>query len=283
MKAGLVRWRTVVFALGIAGAVLETLSTQLPRGLGQQLCAWMGAAFLAIVPVLTQRQLKPERTRAWARARSASEGIKSEIYLYFSQAEPYDDPGTAEQMLRDKVRKIDSSVDDLARFEALAKPGGSEPPGPLTPGAYIEKRVRDQIDGYYPPKSTLCAGRAERFRAVELVLAVSAAAVAAAAGVFGGSSSSQGGAFALGAWVAVLTTVGGAITAHIAASRYDEMVTSYLGTARRLEYLATGWPPAGGGTAPSTEWSRFVHSCENTISTENQGWMAKWVKEEASA
>jgi len=277
VKTGLGRWRTVVFGLGISGAFLATLATQFPPGTGQKICAAVGALCLAIIPVLTQRKLKPESARAWARARSASEGLKSEVYRYRAQVAPYDDPATADHLLRDNASAIEEAVDDLVRHQARAEPEGSPPPGPLGPEEYVAERVRDQID-YYRPSSRTYERRAGRLRTVEFILALTAAVLAASAGVFDAKLSVLGGTFVFGAWVAVLTTIGGSITAQIGVTRYDFLVTSYLGTARRLEDLATRWPPVGGGEVPSPEWTKFVQECEDAISTENRGWMAKWTK-----
>jgi hypothetical protein len=50
---------------------------------------------------------------------------------------------------------------------------------------------------------------------------------------------------------------------------------SYTGTARRLEDLVNQWRfPKG--NRPS--WSSFVKLCEDAISLENEGWLAKWMK-----
>ena len=73
----------------------------------------------------------------------------------------------------------------------------------------------------------------------------------------------------MAAWVPVTTTASAAIVAHIAASRYDQLIIEYLRTADRLRYLR------------DTERSRltpaaFVDACEDTISVENQAWMARW-------
>jgi hypothetical protein len=72
----------------------------------------------------------------------------------------------------------------------------------------------------------------------------------------------------------VLTTIGGSIATHAAAGRYDFQAATYYATARQLLDLAIGWE-AGGKAAPSKEWSEFVRGCEEAISAENRGWMAK--------
>jgi hypothetical protein len=79
--------------------------------------------------------------------------------------------------------------------------------------------------------------------------------------------------FDLAAFTAVLTTVSGAILAHIEASRYQYLVTSYLATARRLEDADLGFTAAAGD--PNL-WSDFVNRCEDIIAAENSSWTAKW-------
>jgi SMODS and SLOG-associating 2TM effector domain 1/Protein of unknown function (DUF4231) len=274
LKRGISRLRSIILLLGIGGAALETLSTQVPQGAAQQGCAWLGAVCLGIIPVLTHRLLTPAKMRAWVRARSASEGLKAEVYTYSAQAAPYDGPPeAAETVLQARAKEIEDAVDDLSQYAALVTPPDSAPPGPLTPEAYLDRRIMGQVKTFYRPKARVYARRAQRFRTAELGLALTAAIVAAATGVWGHAA-------AIGAWVAVITTVGGALTAHVSASRLDFLVTSYWGTKRRLEELAAQWPPKQGGGVPSPEWSDFVRRCESAISTENETWLAKWSKED---
>ncbi|MGH8510764.1 MAG: hypothetical protein ACREUD_07450 [Gammaproteobacteria bacterium] len=45
----------------------------------------------------------------------------------------------------------------------------------------------------------------------------------------------------LAAWVAVLTTMAGALGAHIEAARFDQLAIGYRATAARLEALRDEW------------------------------------------
>ncbi len=127
--------------------------------------------------------------------------------------------------------------------------------------------VRQQIDRYYRPKARFFAKRSEQFRHAEIALAGFAAVVGAVA--------TYSREFRmLGPWVAVITTVSGSIAAHGAAGRFDFQATTFYATARQLEDLVEDWTAAG-KTAPGAEWSEFVHACEDAISAENRGWMAK--------
>jgi hypothetical protein len=59
------------------------------------------------------------------------------------------------------------------------------------------------------------------------------------------------------------------VLAHVEASRYDFLVTTYLATARRLENRRN---------RSQEPWSDFVNDCEGILATENTSWIAKWTK-----
>jgi hypothetical protein len=80
----------------------------------------------------------------------------------------------------------------------------------------------------------------------------------------------------LAAWVAVLTTVSSALAAQVAAARYDFLVMSDSGTARKLEALVNQWPFPSKGNRHA--WSSVVKSCEDAISAGDESWLAKWMK-----
>jgi hypothetical protein len=83
----------------------------------------------------------------------------------------------------------------------------------------------------------------------------------------------------MGAWVAVATTVAGAIVAHAGAVRYEHNVISYYSTARQLQSLCDQFQDAvNKGAPPATLLDEFVRRCEEVISIENQAWMADWQK-----
>ena len=107
------------------------------------------------------------------------------------------------------------------------------------------------------------------------MLALAATLITAFAGVTGKTLVVGGAAFDFAALTAVLTTVAGAILAHIEASRFDHLIVSYLATARRLEDQDVGYDYAA---ASAGNWSQFVNKCEDIISSENMSWIAKWTK-----
>jgi hypothetical protein len=116
---------------------------------------------------------------------------------------------------------------------------------------------------------------ARRLRWTEFTLAFSATIITAVAGALGKKLEIGLMAFDFAALTAVLTTVSVAILAHIEASRYQHLVTSYLATAARLEDLDTDFDAArtNAGT-----WSEFVNRGEEIIAAENNSWVAKWTK-----
>jgi len=118
-----------------------------------------------------------------------------------------------------------------------------------------------------------CAGTyrttATWLRRTEFGLALAATLITAIASVTGKSTPIFSIPFDIAALTAVLTTVAGAVLAHVEASRFDFMVTTYLATARRLDDRKGD---------PRGTVSGFVNDCENIIATENMSWIAKWAK-----
>jgi hypothetical protein len=106
---------------------------------------------------------------------------------------------------------------------------------------------------------------------------VTAPTITALAGVVGRLPIVAGIRFDLAALTAVLTTIGGAVLAHIEVSRYQHLVTSYLTIARRLENAAEEFDSA---KVDRQTWSDYVNGCEDIIACENSPWMARWPNRE---
>lgn len=278
LKAQIARWRKIVLSFAIAGAFLSTLSTQLPYEIAQHIVALLGAALLTTIPLITLRKLSAKRTEEWTRTRSVSEGLKAEIYSFLARAHPYDSTDeSADRTLRERSYEITESAEDLVKYLSAAQVDSKSPPVFRAPEDYLKQRVADQID-WYKKKARVHMNRASQLRTIEFYLAFAAALLAGATGVVGNSFLIGGLSLDVGVWVAVLTTIGGTLTTHIAAERYDHIVTSYSATAHQLRHLKMQWPPTEGNRPPSPAWSQFVHQCEEAISKENESWMAKWVK-----
>jgi hypothetical protein len=238
----------------------------------------IGAVALVLVPFIAKFFLTTEQVRQWLRARAGSEGLKSLIYRFQARAAPFANADRAAVLL-DAAKHSDDWLDKLAE-ELAGEANDREPaPGVLEPEAYVRVRVEDQVE-YYRKHARANAARARRFRRLELIAAAAAAILGAGATALKLAPKAELGG--LGAWVAVITTIGGAVAAHAAASRYDQQARVFFATARRLEDLRNDWR-ARGQPQDGARWSEFVTACEDAISSENRGWMAKLDPEEQRA
>jgi hypothetical protein len=139
----------LVFA--ILGAVLATLATQvgLISGAGRAL-SLPAALALAIVPVIRGARLGKDRIENWTRARSASEALKAETYLYLTGTLPYDNEDRDGELLKQTDRLL-GQVRDLAG-ETMGMPDNDRPlPDVQDIDSYLRVGVR--------PKSTSTMSR----------------------------------------------------------------------------------------------------------------------------
>ena len=222
------------------------------------------AAITAGVATVVQRRAGTGQIRDWTRARSASEGLKTEIYSYLAGGTAYTSPGRdRDQRLGAETRGITGAVADLQRHTLGITPDTKPIPAVRDISSYISERVDDQIGNYYTPKAALYDRRVRRLRTVGGLLGVTAVVLAALAAAF-----QIGG---LAAWVPVVTTIATSVAAYIAAARYDHLVIEYLRTAQRLQHLRQDHL-----ANPASDPAAFVDACEAAISVENQAWMARW-------
>ena len=273
LRSGIQLWRTTALVLAIAGAVLATMATQvgLRTALGQVLSI-AAAVALAVAPGIRAAKLSTRTIEAWTRARSVSERLKEEIYVYLTATPPYDD-STRDVKLGQNACAI---IEDAADIEGhtIDRPDDDKPlPAVHDVESYLLNRVEPQYDGYYRRSAAMNKRRLDRFRRVEFGLALLAAtlgAVAAATRVD-----------AVGAWVAVVTTVAAAITAHIAMSRYEHLMLTHQATARQLRTRVAQWRDDKDHDPESA--ARLVRDCEDVISRENESWMAAWTRDAGEA
>ena len=269
----LARWST--FFLSILGALLATIAGQLDQSQPRYYVAFAGAVVLAIMTLLSSRLLSGTQVTNWIRARAASEALKREVYKYVARAAPYNDPTKRDAVLNDERDRIERDVDDLAGLQVSTTEPSALPCEDLTRDEYLKRRVREQVS-YYCDRANASQHAAKIMRWSELMLALAATVITAAAGLGIASREVFGFKFDLVAITAVLTTIAGAVLAHIEASRYDFLVTTYRATARRLQgELARDDDPNGMSTE---NWSALVQRCESILSEENTSWAAKWTK-----
>jgi hypothetical protein len=272
LKKRIIVWRSIALLFAILGAVLATLATQvgLASGLGRALSI-AAAVALAVVPVIRGVRLGRDRIEGWIRARSASEALKAEAYLYLTGTAPYDQDGDGE--LLKQTGAILRQVEDLAGATVGTPDADTPLPDVHDVDSYLRLRVQPQINNYYRPQAAKQQKRLSFFRGIEFTLSVLAAVLGAIAATARMDS--------VGVWVAVVTTVGAAITAHIAAARYEYLVISYLSTARQLRTMLRSWEGRADKTAKAA--GRLVRDCEDVISRENESWMAAWSRGEDPA
>jgi hypothetical protein len=274
LKTELSSWRCRAAVASVLGALLATLAGTL-AGLGdawwwpRTLLALAGAIILAVVPYVVKTKTSKEQIGAWVRARSASEALKETIYRFLLGAPPFG-PQPAPADLVSRCQAVKEKVQDLGALAATVEPPRKERPLTLSPEGYVEKRVTDQIDGYYRPKARQNALAAKKLHNLEFILGLVAAILGAASGFEWLSG--------LAPWVAVVTTAGGAVTAHLAASRYDHQAMTYFATAERLTGLRDVWLAAADRLAPARV-AKLADDCEHAISTENEAWLAEWTRE----
>jgi hypothetical protein len=265
------RW--VTFTFSIFGALLAATASQL-EGSPRLYLAIAGAVLLAVVSFVTSRLLTGLQIVSWLRARTASEALKREAYKYAGAAAPYDDPAKQDATLNGERERIEQDVDDLLASAVPNTKKGSAPRRKLSRDEYVAGRVRDQIDGYYLPRANTNQKIAASLRGTEFTLALAATIITAALGV--APKPLFGIKFDFVALTAVLTTIAGAVLAHLEASRCDFLVTIYRATARRLSAQLTGIGDVNALTPEN--WSNFVNRCEGIIADENTSWAAKWTK-----
>jgi hypothetical protein len=236
--------------------------------------AWVAIAAaisLAFATFFTQRLLGADHVTAWVRARAISEALKREAYKFATGAAPYNDANAAtnEALLDTQRRAIEADGDDLTGKLVRATAPSSVPKTTLTLDEYRNLRVTAQANAFYRPRAEQYKTAAARLRHTEFALALLATAITAVASLAGKSAPIFGIQLDFAAFTAVLTTLGGAVLAHVEASRYDFLAMTYTATARRLEDRLTR-PPASA--------SDFVNDCETVIANENTSWIAKWTK-----
>jgi len=273
LKAAVDRARWATFGLSILGAILATVASQLQEGDERKYVAVAGAVVLSVATFINLRFGSAERAANWAKARAASEALKREAFKFAAGAAPYDVPATAEDVFKAETGKIEAGVDALTNELVRSSKAGSAPAAPISHDQYVKQRVRGQIDDFYNPKSDRFRVLASRLRGLEVFFALLATVITAVVGVLKKYPVTNF-SFDLAALTSVLTTIGATILAHIQASRYDFLVTSYRATARRLEQSLLDFkePP----TLSPPAWSTFVERCESIIAFENQSWVAKW-------
>jgi hypothetical protein len=192
------------------------------------------------------------------------------VYFYLTRTRPYAE-GDREATLNSRANDILAKVKDLSVLAATTNQDQKEIPSITGPDGYISQRVSKQIDDYYLRNASALGKRLKICQAAAAGLTSIAALVSGIAGFFHAEW--------MGSWVAVATTIAGAIVAHAAAARYEHNVLSYYSTAQQLQSLRDQYlDSVQKGTTTPALFDEFVRRCEEVISIENQAWMSDWQK-----
>lgn len=271
MRRRIERSRLAGLVLVVAVAILGTASastTSFQPTVARVLAAV--AAFGAAMTVILRSRWSGAAVRDWTRARSVSESLKSDVFRWLATGgDAGDNAGntTDSRLLREKLNTMHAdTVDLLERVQAVAVSQRSLP-AVSDAASYFAERVTGQIDSYYRRRAAELKKRLDRFDGIGTVLAVVGALLGAAAALFGTG---------VAAWIAVVTTIATAVSAHVAATRYRFQHLEFRRTAERLSQLRD----QAAETDSASEHGALIQAAEDAITGENRGWMAKLVKED---
>jgi hypothetical protein len=257
-----VRW--ICFGLSIAGAALAAIAGGLPTDEYRTFLAWPAAAALAISAFVTGRLLTKDAVKLQVKARMAAEALKRETYLYATSAAPYDDPNKRDDQLATALTEVTKNTQDLANHKPKVIKPGSCPRGPLNLDEYTTARLDGQIN-YYTKTANKLTTPSRALHTAEFALAGLAAVITAIAAHMGK------GKFDIAPLTAVITTLAGTVLAHLAATRYDEQISSYRAAADRLSDLKAMMKPG-------TTVAELAKATEEIVTNETQSWQAGWLK-----
>ena len=269
LKNGIERARlaalVVVVLVAVLGAAAAAVGESL-HPLGRVLAACAAAGSL-ILPAL--RPLwSGTRLQNWTRARSVSEALKGNVYLWLARTGPFVNDDDAVVL----GNRIDNLRLDAADLQSACD--GIDPVDRALPPvrdlvSFFAIRVEGQCTGYYRPQARRIEKRLRWFRAVGLCLGAIGAVLGVAAAVVDAS---------FAPWIAVVATVGTAVAVHVAATRYEFQRIEFARTAEELRQIKARADRPG---VPESELHRLARRAERVISIENQGWMAKLAEDPA--
>jgi len=185
LKRELQRNRDVALILTIIGATLSAgaaaAGLQSPGGK-----ALAGASAVSLgLAGLARAAASKDLVRAWTRARSVSEALKSEVYLYLARVGDYKN-NERDGVLDDRSAAIELEASDLLKHAARIQAKERAIPRVNDLPSYMDVRVKGQIEGYYRPRSEELHRKVTFFRRVQAALSAGGVVAGAAAAVVGG-------------------------------------------------------------------------------------------------
>ena len=289
LTASIKRWRKIAAIGAVAGVLVTVLASTLTgdhQHTGRTALGVLGVLLLAVVPYVQSTQLTPARLSTWTRARNVSELLKESIFRFMMGALPAEptadpathgatapDPGNPAALLR-RCRSIRQEVQDLAGLAAAITVAKPDKPNSLTIDGYLKHRIDKQVD-YYSKNSTSAALAARKLRQGEFLLGLLAVVLAALSTT--DLTQQLPLLSSLAPWVGVVTTAGGAVSAHLAASKQEHTAMLYFATGTRLRSIRDEWLCDAAHDAPE-QVRRLVDDIERAISSETEAWVADWNK-----
>ena len=240
-----------ILYLGVLAVLLSIVYSQLPappedpKAVWQFLdwARWLLGYVLIVVPIgislliAVTNRFKPGKR--WVLMRSASEGIKREIYRYRLRATGYTADDTREKKLAEAVEGITRC---LSRTEAntMALPIYKGPVPPvntasprddgmslLSTDQYVALRLEDQL-GFYRRKTVTLEKDLSRLQIYVLL-----------AGAAGTLLAALGGHFVI--WIALTTAVASAAMTYLSYRQTESTLTVYNQTATDLDNILSWW------------------------------------------
>jgi hypothetical protein len=256
-KRRVARGRIVALALIVLAATLGALSASTATGhpllaKGLAATAAVCAALLPLLrPLYTGRQLVD-----FTIARQVAENIKSLVITWLALNGGA--ASTAEtRELHQQVLALRLLAPELI-VELDELPADSPLPAITDLDSYLELRIREQMETYYRRRARQIDRTLLVFDRCSFGLGVLGALLGALAVFWQG---------VLAGWIAVVTTVATAVSAHIAASHYRFQQLQFIRTAEQLEQLVL----AATGT-PAPPLAEVVAEGEAVILGENRAW-----------
>ncbi len=271
LKARLDHHRSTILALTVASAILTTLASQTlswsPSG--SKVLALSAGVTVGLVPVVRSR-LGRDAVSRWTRARAVSEELKAEVYRFLAGVAPFREVDREAQLVQ-RTQQVLDEAGDLLAYTAGVVPVVREVPPVHDVDSYVRGRLEPQIQ-WYRGRSARLSRQLAAARLAELCLGLVGVVLGAAAAVWSVD--------AIAAWVAVVTTLTAALTAHVAASRWEYQLVEYLRTANELNRLRGEWLSASVAAHDEAAEDGLVERCEHVVSIQNDGWMAKWTADQ---
>jgi hypothetical protein len=256
------RWRRrnlLLVGLGAVAGALAAQTSWLPAA-ATTVSGLTSAVVLALAGIIQQRLLGPGHVARWTSARAASEALKAEVYRYLAGVAPYADADRTRRLSEQLDAVQSRSREFLVDFQL--SPDDERPmPEVADVEGYITLRAQQQA-AWHADKVAEHARAAKRLRAGETTATMSAAVLAAIVGTLNIT--------ALSVWIGVATTVGAALTAHLAAAQHDRIAASYATTAEEIQRLIHRIDRA---TATPEVHAGFVADVERVLAAQNEGWI----------